>query len=230
MSDVSDRLFRLLAGDTSRLQAWLRENDFRSVVICSATIILGCGIYGATLGLWRDGWQAVFTAIKFPLLVFLTCGANAALNGCLGQLMGSGLGFRQTTQAILMSFAVTAIVLAACAPIMLFLLWNTPPLSAKNAVGGHGITLLAHVAVIAFAGVIGAQRLYRLLVRTSGSTRVAQRVFAGWLTGNLLLGAQLAWVLRPFIGSPGLPVQFFRADPLHGNFFEAVWRAFNHFL
>jgi hypothetical protein len=230
MFDASTRLFRLLAGDTPRLQAWLEESGWRWPAVCCATIAIGCGVYGATLGLWRDGLQAGFTALKFPLLVFLTCGANAALNGCLGQLLGSGLGFRQTTLAILMSFAVMAMVLAALAPVMLFLLWNTPPLDAGNAIGGHSIMLLAHVGVIALAGVAGARRLYRLLVRTSGGAAVARRVFFGWLAGNLLLGAQLAWVLRPFIGSPGLPVQFFRADPLHGNFFEAVWRALRHLL
>jgi hypothetical protein len=49
-----------------------------------------------------------------------------------------------------------------------------------------------------------------------------------WLAGNLFLGAQLAWNLRPFIGSPTLAVQFFRDDPLRGNFYEAVWRACRH--
>lgn len=39
---------------------------------------------------------------------------------------------------------------------------------------------------------------------------------------------QLAWTLRPFIGSPRLAVQFLRADPLRGNFYEAVLRAIEH--
>ncbi len=36
-------------------------------------------------------------------------------------------------------------------------------------------------------------------------------------------GGQLAWNLRPFIGSPGLPVQFLRDEPLKGSFYEAVF-------
>ena len=228
MFHASERLRHLLAGEAVTLRTWLDERDWRWTVVCIAVIVLGGGLYGATLGLWRDGLQAAFTAIKFPLLVFLTCGANAALNGCLGQLLGGGMGFRQTTLAILMSFAVTALVLAAAAPIMLFLLWNTPPLAAGNALGGHSITLLAHVALIAFAGVVGVRRLFQLVVLTSGSASVARRVLLGWLAGNLLLGTQLAWVLRPFIGSPGLSVEFLRPDPLRGNFFEAVWRALHH--
>jgi len=225
MFDAPTRLLRLLAGDATAQREWLHERDWRWAGTCCAIIFLGGGIYGATLGLWRDGLQAAFTALKFPLLVFLTCGANAVFNGCLGQLLGSGMGFRQTTLAILMSFAVTAIVLAAVAPIMLFLLWNTPPLAEGNALGGHSITLLAHVGMIALAGVIGVRRLFRLAVQTSGSPSAARRVLLGWLVGNLLLGAQLAWVLRPFIGTPGLPVEFFRDHPFEGNFFEGVWRA-----
>ncbi|HEY8901672.1 MAG TPA: hypothetical protein VIM61_14770 [Chthoniobacterales bacterium] len=230
MFNAPARFRRLLGGNASAQRTWLEERSWRWAGVCVLVIVIGGGLYGATLGLWRDGWQAVFTAIKFPLLVFLTCGGNAALNGCLGQLLGSGMGFRQTTLAILMSFSVTAMVLAAIAPIMLFLLWNTPSLAAGNGIGGHNVTLLAHVGVIAFAGIIGVRRLFRLVVVTSGSAAVARRVLFGWLAGALLLGTQLAWVLRPFIGSPGLAVEFFRPDPLHGNFFQAVWRAIHHLL
>jgi LmbE family N-acetylglucosaminyl deacetylase len=41
---------------------------------------------------------------------------------------------------------------------------------------------------------------------------VAWRVISAWLAANLFLGSQLSWILRPFIGSPGLPVEFLRHD------------------
>ncbi len=47
------------------------------------------------------------------------------------------------------------------------------------------------------------------------------RVFYCWLTVFCLVGCQMGWVLRPFIGSPGLPFQWLR--PRHSNFFEAVY-------
>ena len=37
-----------------------------------------------------------------------------------------------------------------------------------------------------------------------------------------------AWIMRPFVGSPGLPVQFLRANPFEGSFYEAIFRAFKH--
>jgi hypothetical protein len=48
-------------------------------------------------------------------------------------------------------------------------------------------------------------------------------VFRCWMIVFGLVGAQMGWVLRPFIGSPEDPFQWLR--PRQGNFFEAVWRA-----
>src|SRR5438309_68431 len=77
-------------------------------------------------------------------------------------------------------------------------------------------------------GVMANRRLFGLLRKMNGRDATALSVVFSWLAGNLFLGAQLAWNLRPFIGSPQLAVQFLRDDPLRGNFYEAVWRAFRH--
>ena len=142
--------------------------------------------------------------------------------------LGSGLSFRQTAVAILMSFAIAAIILAGFAPLTLFVWFNAPPLESKGAILGHSVMLLTHVFVIALAGVIANRRLLGLLRKMSGSDKVARAVLFSWLAGNLFLGAQIAWNLRPFIGSPRLAIEFLRSDPLRGNFYEAVWRALRH--
>ena len=48
----------------------------------------------------------------------------------------------------------------------------------------------------------------------------ARRVFQVWVLIYALVGAQMGWILRPFIGSPHLPFEWFR--PRSGNFFQAV--------
>ncbi len=48
-------------------------------------------------------------------------------------------------------------------------------------------------------------------------------VFGLWMIVFGLVGAQMSWVLRPFIGSPDQPFEWFRARG--SNFFEAVWKA-----
>ena len=223
-------LLVLCRGDSAGIAPWLDEKRFAPLFVCAVTIVLGCGLYGGVVGWWRAPEQALFTAVKMPLLIFLTCGGNAVLNGLLAQVLGTGLGFRQTSIAILMSFTIAALILAALSPVAWFILLNTPPLASAARGTGHSITLLSDVLFIAYAGVVANRRLLGLLTAVCSSPAAARRVFWSWLAGNLFLGAQLSWVLRPFIGSPGLPVQFLRDDPLHGNFYTAVFHALRHLL
>jgi hypothetical protein len=51
-----------------------------------------------------------------------------------------------------------------------------------------------------------------------------------WLAGNLFFGSQLTWILRPFIGAPGLPVEFVRATAFKGNFYETVFHSLMRLL
>ena len=206
----------------------LEKPNVRWFIGYGVAIVIGSSVYGATIGLWRGPLQSVFTAIKFPLLIFLTCIGNGAVNGMLAQVLGSSLSFRQTAFAILMSFAMASLILGGFSPITLFVLYNAPPLASEHAIVGHSVMLLTHVFVIAFAGVVANRRLFGLLQKVSGHDYTARAVLFSWLGGNLFLGAQLAWNLRPFIGSPTLAIQFLRDDPLRGNFYEAVWRALRH--
>lgn len=49
-------------------------------------------------------------------------------------------------------------------------------------------------------------------------------VFRIWVVVFALVGSQMSWILRPFIGNPNEPFTWFRSR--HSNFFEAVWHAF----
>lgn len=212
----------LLRGDADAIAHWLEKPTLRRFASYCAVIVIGSSIYGATIGLWRAPLQSFYTAAKLPLLIFLTCIGNAMLSGMLAQLFGSGLSFKQTALAILMSFAIASVILGAFSPITLFILYNAPPLGSRRAIIGHSVMLLTHVFVIAYAGILANRRLFKLLERMSGNHARARNVLCSWLAVNLFLGAQLAWNLRPFIGTPDLAVQFLRDDPLRGNFYEAV--------
>jgi hypothetical protein len=216
----------LLRGEAETICAWSGSLKARRLLLHVGVIILGAGLYGAAMGWWRDPQQALFTAIKFPLIILLTTAGNALLNAMLAPLLGLNIPFRQSFSAILMSFTVTAAILGAFSPLMAFVVWNAPPMSPEAISGAtYSFIKLAHVAVIAFAGTTGNARLFQLLVRLGGNRPVARRVLFAWLTINLFLGSQLSWILRPFIGSPSLPVEFFRAAALHGNFYENVFHS-----
>jgi hypothetical protein len=88
----------------------------------------------------------------------------------------------------------------------------------------YGFIKLAHVVVIAFAGIAGNVRLFQLLAQLGGNRAVAWRVLFAWLAVNLFLGSQLTWIARPLIGSPQLPVVFLRDTAFQGNFYEDVFQ------
>jgi hypothetical protein len=169
-----DRLKALLRGDAERLATWLAAPDIPTLVSYLTVILLGSGLYGFTLGIWRAPLQSLYTAIKFSLLIFLTCAGNAVLNGMLAQILGSGLSFKQTSLAILMSFAIAAMILGGFSPITLFIWYNAPSLESKSAILGHSVMLLTHVCAIAFAGIMANRRLLDLLRKISRRTRITQ--------------------------------------------------------
>lgn len=197
-----------------------------------AVIFVGAGSYGAAIGYWRDPLQAACTAIKFPLVILLTALGNALLNGMLAPLLGLNIGFRQSLLVIFMSFTIAAAILGSFSPLVLFMIWNTPPISALSGTvaSAYSFMQLATVIIIAFAGVMANVRLVPLLRELSGSSVVAHKVLFAWLAGNLLLGSQICWILRPFIGDPHTPVEFFTRYAFEGNFFESVYKASRHLL
>lgn len=216
----------LLRGELSVLRNWTAEWRAQHLLRDITLIVLGAGCFGATLGWWRDPAQALFAGIKLPLIMLLTAVGNGLLNSMLAPLLGLHLPFRQSFLAIVTSFAIAAAIMGAMSPLTAFVIWNSPPLIAGHNNGTtHAAVLLLLVATIAFAGVAANLRLWQLLRELAGKNAAAWRILLAWLTGNLFLGSQLSWILRPFIGSPGLPVAFLRPDAFHGNFYEAVFHS-----
>jgi hypothetical protein len=224
------RLSVLLRGEVESLQSWSAQWNAPRLLSHLAIIIVGAGAYGATVGWWRDPLQALYTAIKFPLIILLTATGNAMLNVMLAPLLGLNIPFRQSFLSILMSFTIAGAILGSFAPIVAFVIWNSPPMSpnAWESAGPYCVILLTFVVVIAFAGITANLRLLQLLRKLGGRGDVAWRVVFAWLVGNLFFGTQLSWILRPFIGAPGLPVQFLRHDAFKGNFYETIFRTVLH--
>jgi hypothetical protein len=216
----------LLRGEVASLESWSAHWHPPRIVTHLGIIVVGAGLYGAAVGWWRDPMQALYTAIKFPLIILLTATGNALLNGMLAPLLGLNISFRQSFLAILMSFTIASAILGSFAPMVAFIIWNSPPMSLHpwESAGPYGLILLTFVIVIAFAGITSNLRLLQLLRQLGGGRRiVAFRVLFAWVAGNLFFGSQLSWILRPFIGAPGLPVQFLRHDAFKGSFYEVIF-------
>lgn len=215
----------LLGGEAHTLANWSGQFESRRFAFHIAVIVVGAGLYGAAMGWWRAPEQALYVGIKFPLIILLTTLGNVLLNAMLAPLLGLNISLRQSALAVLMSFAITAAILGAFAPLLAFVVWNVPPMTPDvKSTTAYGLIKLTHVVVIAFAGIVGNVRLFQLLTQLGGSKRVARRVLIAWLAVNLFLGGQLTWIARPFIGAPQLPVAFLREGALQGNFYENVFR------
>jgi hypothetical protein len=66
------------------------------------------------------------------------------------------------------------------------------------------------------------QATYRYVPRPPTPAERARTVFRVWTVVFAVVGAQMSWILRPFIGSPDGPFELFRERRSH--FFEAFFR------
>lgn len=197
-----------------------------------AAIVIGAGLFGAVIGSWSGPLQSVYSAIKLPLVILLTTLGNGLLNGMLAPLLGLNVSFRQSLAAVLVSFALASIVLAALSPVAGFVIWNTPAVSSTTRITSaeYAFMQLTLATFIAGAGVIGNVRLLPLLSQWTRNATVARNVLLAWLAGNLFLGSQICWVLRPFIWEPSGKTQFVGAQYFHGSFYETVFEAIQRLL
>lgn len=217
----------LLRGEADCLRSWVEHCDGMRIVRAMALIVIGAGLYGGAMGSWRAPEQALFVALKFPLIILLTTLGNALLNGMLAPLLGLRVPLRSLVGAILLSFTIAAAILGSFSPLVFFLVWNCPRMgtASTDANLAYNLILLLHVGVIALAGLMANLRLAQLLRQLSGDPGIAHRILFAWLACNLFLGSQVSWILRPFIGSPDLAVEFIRPNALKGNFYEAVFHS-----
>ena len=129
-TEIPKSIGAFLRAEPESFREWMLRRQGNLVAFCVAAIVIGAGSYGAVMGCWRDPLQALYTGIKLPLVILLTTRGNGLLNGMLAPLLGLNVTFRQSLTVVLMSFAVTAMVLGALSPVALFIVWNTPPLAA----------------------------------------------------------------------------------------------------
>ena len=215
----------LCRGEKQLLTAWI-EGRYRGVIpFCIVLITLGCCSYGFTIGLRHGSEMAFYVTLKLPFIIFLTLFINGMLNAMLSLTLGSGIGFRKSLQFLLTGFAIMSIILGALSPISFFATLNMPEPGTPGDATWHGANLLLHTSLIAYAGILAHSRLLHYVRDFADSNSAGTHTSLAWLIGNLFVGAQISWILRPYFVSPGLEVEFLRVDPFDGNFYEAVFLA-----
>lgn len=225
-----ERIQRLCAGDASKILPWLEEKSLAWPLFCCLLIVLGCGLYGASLGAWRDPLQGLYAGIKFPLVIFLTVFVNALLNHAFAQILGIKLSIKQTAVVILKCFTIVGLILGSFSPISFYVLSQLPELGSEEGLKTYSFLMVGNVMLISYAGILANIRLYRLVREISGDSKNSIKILIFWLVGGLFVGSQFSWILRPFIGSPLMPVEFLREDAFESNFYETFFRNLSNLI
>ncbi len=195
-----------------------------------AAIVLAGAVYGGVMGTFQLTSLArlplvAFSAFKVPILIVLTTAICLPAYFVLNTILGLREDFPRALRAVLIGQTAQAIALASLAPLVLV---------AYASGVTHGQAQLASALNFLLATGVGQVvliRHYRVLIREDGEMpRAAGRGASGggeanggrgakhrimlwtWVVIYAFVGIQLGWILRPYIGVPGLPVQFFRED------------------
>lgn len=177
------------------------------------TIAAGGAAFGASMGAFRGGLQLVFAAVKLPLAILLTAAVCAPALTALNAALDRTASLRRDLALVLFVLARASLVLAAEAPLIL--------LAVSLDASYHALVLLAS-GCCAVAGASALALLRRGLARDGeGSAAGAVAVGAALVLVFALVGAQMSWMLRPYLVRPRTPDVPFARD-LDSNFFEAV--------
>ena len=183
------------------------------------------GGYGFIMGLAGNSetmlLQGISSAAKLPLIYLLSLLICLPILYVVNVLMGSKLGLAQTATLILVALGLNSVMIACCAPITLFF----------HVTGAsYSFMKLLHVGVLGFASLWALGALYGGLVSMCESSsiypRQSLRILLLWIVVYGFVGTQMAWTLRPFIGSPNLEFEFVRRGG-EGNFYQAVMQGFS---
>jgi hypothetical protein len=150
------------------------------------------------------------SATGYPFILLLNV-AVCAVSGFLG------LNFLLQTLHRL-SVVQTELWRAKCREALAVIAAKSPPESLAQEAGAEA-AILAQV-------VEPGSALDPLEGRVLGSH--VKSVFGCWIIVFGLVGTQMSWLLRPFIGNPNQPFEWFR--PRESNFFQAVWQTLVSFF
>jgi hypothetical protein len=185
---------------------------FRQALRAALAIILFSGAFGMAVGSYVGGRQILITGYKVPVLMLSTFGICVIVMYILNAIVARRLSFVQVVCVGIVSISITAVILGAFAPVI-FLFSRT--LRFRYYVH-YGFLVLLCTAMVAFAGSVSIWYLYRAfkLLKYPRGARIL--VIACWMLVYQFVGAQMTFILRPFVGSSADTVRF------EGNFYEAV--------
>lgn len=178
-------------------------------------IILGAGaLYGAAMGAYGTrALQSCYSGLKVPLLLGVSTVVCLPSFYAVNSILGLQKDFAAAVRGIFAAQATLAVTIASLAPVTLFFYVSGEGYRASLIFNGMVFALGA------LGGQLTLERHYRPLVRENPRHRIARNA---WLGLYVFVAIQAAWVLRPYVGAPGLPTRFFR-EGAWSNAYVEVW-------
>ncbi|MBK8099309.1 MAG: hypothetical protein IPK26_19540 [Planctomycetes bacterium] len=170
---------------------------------------LGAATQGAALGASSgEFWLVLFAAVKVPILLSLSTILCLPAFYVLITVLGLRDDLRAACRGLLAAQTMLGLALGALTPVTLFLMVTLLDPYAETLAAG----LVFALATVAAQKVL--TRHYRPLIARDRRHTVVLR---SWLLLYVFLAIQLAWVLRPFFGTEGFAIEFFRATAFRQN-------------
>jgi len=187
----------------------------------AAFLLLGGFVYGAAMGLFDvRALQALYSGMKVPLLLVVSSVICLPSFYVLNTVLGLRDDFVPALRGVISAQATMAVALASLAPMPLFLYAGSSNYDFALLFNG-GMFLVA-----AIAGQVTLARHYRPLIEKSPRHRIGR---VAWLVLYVFVAIQMAWVLRPFLGSPSLPTTFFREEAWDNAYIVVIGKIWSFF-
>ena len=191
------------------------EHSRKYVIKQVLFIFLFSFLYGVVMGSYNGLLQSFVTGIKVPCLILLSLLICFPALYVIQYMIGSTMTIYQMTNIIFSGFIVFTTIALSFAPIVIFFM-----ITSNN----YAFLKLLHVAIFTFSGIFAVKTIIDGLTfsceKKNIYPKLGMKIFKIWVVILAFVSSQLAWNLRPFVGSRDLPFELFRKR--ESNFYVAI--------
>jgi len=177
-------------------------------------IIFSC-LYGIIMGSYNGALQSLVTGIKIPCLILLSLIICFPALYVVQSMIGSTMNIWQMGNIIFAGFFVFSTIALSFAPIVIFFMITSD---------SYSFLKLLHVSIFTFSGIFAVKTIINGLKYSCETKNIypklGMNIFKIWVFILAFVSSQLAWNLRPFVGSRDMSFELFRKH--EGNFYVAV--------
>ena len=195
-----------------------------------ARLVLPAAVYGFSIGAVHSWRFAFANLLKFPALMLVTATLCAASYYLVARFSAPQLRLVDVSRLVLTAYGDAAVLLGSLAGVCFFVAMTMDQPRTLTELGDYPTFLALNVCFVAACGCVAvAQQARVMLERHHIQRRRRTGIVAAWLALSLLVGGQLAWYLRPFVGirtviDDGSLCHGDRPDPRGAtSFYEAVY-------